>query len=187
MREAFAPPTWSNWALTIFGFIASVIGICSLRALIRQTNATETAANAAKKSSETSEQALRLTQRGIVGLEAAFMDENGQLKIILKNYGPTIARNVVATTAVKKSSDSEYPFPQRIGPFSIGADATKTILLSTVPILRDNFGQPSAVSDLNATVRIKYEDIFTETHRKRYVFAFDRTTFVARHEEEADE
>jgi hypothetical protein len=50
-RDAFAPPTWSNWALVAVGIIASIVGIRSLRAVIRQSEATEKSADAAKVSS----------------------------------------------------------------------------------------------------------------------------------------
>lgn len=76
-RDAFAPATWSNWALAIFAAIAAGIALRTLRAIRRQANianeslsaeraATEAAkasADAAKGQAELSQKTLVLTQR----------------------------------------------------------------------------------------------------------------------------
>jgi hypothetical protein len=51
-REAFGPTTWSNWLLGIVGTTGVVIGMRTLRALVRQTQANELSAQAAKTSAD---------------------------------------------------------------------------------------------------------------------------------------
>jgi hypothetical protein len=59
------PPLWrdpatSNWALVIVGFIASVIAICTLKTISRQTTATEQAVIAAEKSATAADNTLQV-------------------------------------------------------------------------------------------------------------------------------
>lgn len=51
-KEAFGPPTWSNWFLAFIGFIGIVAAYFTLRIIERQTKATEDAATATQKSVE---------------------------------------------------------------------------------------------------------------------------------------
>lgn len=69
-ENAFAAPTWSNWALAIFAAIAAVIALRTLRAIRRQAeianeslSAEKAAADATKVQSELSQKTLVLTQR----------------------------------------------------------------------------------------------------------------------------
>ena len=75
--DAFAPPTWSNWALAIFAAIAAVIALRTLRAIRRQaeianeslsaeraaSEAAKATADAAKAQAELTQKTLVLTQR----------------------------------------------------------------------------------------------------------------------------
>jgi hypothetical protein len=69
-REAFAPATWSNWALAIFAAVAALIALRTLRAIRRQAeianeslSAERKATEAAKAQAELSQKTLVLTQR----------------------------------------------------------------------------------------------------------------------------
>jgi len=76
-RGAFAPTTWSNWALAFFAAIAAVIALRTLRAIRRQaeianeslsaeraaSEAAKATADAAKAQAELSQKTLVLTQR----------------------------------------------------------------------------------------------------------------------------
>ena len=76
----------------------------TLKALLRQTSATEVAADAAKKGAEVAEMALRLAERAEVLLDASVLDFgkllNGtECRVILqfKNFGRTRAKEVKVT------------------------------------------------------------------------------------------
>ena len=76
-RDAFAPPTWSNWAVAVFAAVAAIIALRTLRAIRRQaeianeslsaertaTEAAKASADAAKAQAELSQKTLVLTQR----------------------------------------------------------------------------------------------------------------------------
>jgi hypothetical protein len=59
LKQAFAPVFLSNWVLAALGITGAIVAICTLRTLVRQTNAAMIAANAAKTGADTSRMAER--------------------------------------------------------------------------------------------------------------------------------
>jgi hypothetical protein len=71
--QAFAPPTWSNWALAFFALVASVIALLTLRAISKQAEianeslrAEMTAAEAAKASADAAKAQAELSLKTLV-------------------------------------------------------------------------------------------------------------------------
>src|SRR6266850_8406258 len=68
-REAFTPPTWSNWALVLVSIGAIIAALFTLRIIRRQTVATEVAANAARDNAG----AALLAAQAMINAERAWL------------------------------------------------------------------------------------------------------------------
>lgn len=109
LQNAFAPEYLSNWFLFLAGVFGLIFAFRTLQALVRQTRATEIAADAAQKSADaairsaiTTEKALKLSERAEVLLERADIkfsqagqfDSHAWLELSIKNFGRTRANEV---------------------------------------------------------------------------------------------
>lgn len=166
-----------TWVFTLFlvivGSVAMWVALTTLRTIKRQTKAAETAANAAKKSADTGEMALRLSERADVMLDSAGVS-TGQQKITpesrvllqFKNYGRTRANNVRFnfSVTIPDLPDSEsLPLP----PIPIGARDTQQIFFR---MFREWVTKDTFLSILNGKTKVRfsgtlaYDDVFGQSH-----------------------
>ncbi len=85
-QKAFAPESWSNWALVIVGIGAVIAALITLRTIKRQTSATEVAANAAKVSADIARTDIQLfisKERARIGIKLNDLD-------LLHPFKPTL-------------------------------------------------------------------------------------------------
>jgi hypothetical protein len=137
-RDAVAPATWSNSALVLVGIGATIAALCSLRVISRQAQSmryqtthlrdsvieAKKAADAAKKSADTYEQTVRLTERADVLLDGisivvpnpGFFNGDEWVVMKFKNFGRTRANNTqfVASVAIPASSAAPLPPPDYV-------------------------------------------------------------------------
>src|SRR5215472_10011280 len=100
LKHVLSPEILPNWLLFVVGATGVYFAWRTLRSLEIQTSALNTTAEAAKKSADVAEQALRISQRADVLLNAALFRHgnvlNGKdafVEIEFKNFGTTRARN----------------------------------------------------------------------------------------------
>lgn len=72
-RQAFDPPTWSNWALVVVGFGAIIAALWTLRVIKRQTKATETASEAARDNATAAKRSAEFAENSLVLLNRAYL------------------------------------------------------------------------------------------------------------------
>jgi hypothetical protein len=144
----------------------------------RQAAATETAANAAKKSAEVAEMALKLGERADVLLNAValtmdptVLSTNSAINIYsrvnmeFKNFGRTRAQNVRCLIGLIIPGVPETVPPRE--PFILGPGATQLLTFEqfsatmTQKTYQDIAG---GVIDLKFAGTVTYEDIFGESH-----------------------
>lgn len=135
---------------------------------------TRKAADAAKSSAETAVKTLRITQRPVVGFGACSILATGEIRMELKNDGPTAARNVIVMGDVADAERKQSGTRFNIGPLIIPPDAMPEVKFGKVPMTQDSSGQVSAIYDVRCAVNLFYEDIFRDTHTRSYLPFFDR-------------
>jgi len=100
LKSAFAPETWSNWALFIAAGIATAIALRTLNAIKEQAriariglNATRVAANAARDGARAAAESNTLTQQS--NATAAKATELTRQSVILTHRPKLIVRNII--------------------------------------------------------------------------------------------
>ena len=182
--ELYSPTFWLQLALAVIGVGGLVAALKTLNKMERQTKAAEIAANAAKKGADTTEEALRLTQRADILLDQAQLNigdaQSGAGAIVIlvfKNFGYTRAINVVfhtglLTPVAKKGSPV-------IGPVTLGPNDTQRIAF-------ERFGnwmnEDTAAQIFGGKVllqffaEVTYEDLFGVHHFSRYFGTWNHET-----------
>jgi hypothetical protein len=158
---------------------------------------TRKAADAAKKSAEVSEMALRLTQRADILVEACSIVDNtragfqiapnNHVSVAFKNFGRTRAENVVYKIRLIIPGVPESD--QINGPSPLGPGDSQT--MSFIPF--GAFLNQSTMNDIGTgaiIMRIKgtvsYADIFGDTHVVEVLARYSPKFQIFRHEENPD-
>jgi hypothetical protein len=144
----------------------------------RQAAGTETAANAAKKSAEVAEMALKLAERGDVLLNAVSLTMDptvvstntaihpySRVSMEFKNFGRTRAQNVRCLIGLVIPGVPETVPPRE--PFILGPGATQLLTFETfkATLTQKTYEDiASGVIDLKFAGTVSYEDIFGESH-----------------------
>src|ERR1700682_3432917 len=79
-QKAFAPETWSNWALVLLGGVGSFFGFRTLRALRQQVDANRVSAEAGlvqAKAAQVSAEAARLSAQAAIDIERPWIVVSG--------------------------------------------------------------------------------------------------------------
>jgi len=158
---------------------------------------TRKAADAAKKSAEVSEMALKLTQRADILVDACSVIDNthagfkiapnNHVAISFKNFGPTRAENVVyrVTLIIPGVPQSD----QIIGPSPLGPGDTQTMSFSEFGA----FLTPQTIKDigdgriiLRVSGTVSYSDIFGDPHEVPVSCRYSRTFQGFIHDETPD-
>jgi hypothetical protein len=144
----------------------------------RQAAATETAANAAKKSAEVAEMALRLGERADVLLNAVALtmdpevlstniaiNPHCRVNMEFKNFGRTRAQNVRCLIGLIIPGVPETVPPRE--PFILGPGATQLLTFESFArtVTQKTYEDIAhGVIDLKFAGTVTYEDIFGESH-----------------------
>lgn len=194
-QQSKAAADWGTGWTAIFTGVLALVAALQWSAIRRQgeymragLKETQIAAEAAKSSAETSEKALRLAHRAVVGFSECIIWVSGEIVMDLKNEGPTSARNVKIFSHIA-SADGTNCMPSNADPIRadtmvIPPGATPRVTLGKVPTIQDQSGQVFAICDVLCSVTISYEDIFGDRHKRAYVLFFDRCTRQAKVEQE---
>jgi hypothetical protein len=180
-RDAFVPSTWVNWVLAFVGFIGAGIAIGTLYVLIKQTKATKLAADAAKKSADVADTALKLLERADILLNASSIDSQQMsgtdTRVVLqfKNFGRSRARNVrlKLNLIIKGVSTTDN---SNIVPITMGASETQNIASDRFgdflngPLTREVL---SGQRPLQFEGEASYIDVFDAPHRSYYAGTYD--------------
>jgi hypothetical protein len=127
-REAFAPPTWSNWALIVVGFGGIVVAVWTLRRIERQTKAAEQAAQVARSNVDAflvDNRPWLLIEHGQIGeqvgvkIQKPFIEPVGTMPpgeerfshcvFFIKNYGKTPAKVLTMVAELRIGESSSEP------------------------------------------------------------------------------
>jgi hypothetical protein len=168
--DFYSPVFWLQLALALIGVGGLVAALKTLNNLERQTIATEIAANAAKKSADTAEAAMRLTERADILLDSAglsvqtLMDADVILRF--KNFGRTRAL-AVRFNVTLLVNDIPQADPAELGPMLLGAGDEQTAVVFPLRMLPDNVrGQVfRAQTPMTFAGQVTYQDVFGVTHR----------------------
>jgi hypothetical protein len=130
----------ADWLLVIVGLGGIVAALCTLRAINRQAIATETAALAAKQSADTSERALRITQRAylyVIAVEFRNFSEGHfpTVAVQIKNSGHLAA--TLTSWAINVITRDPFPAGDQRGlewqPHSVTIAPEQTATVTTEP------------------------------------------------------
>jgi len=144
----------------------------------KQALASETAANAAKKSAEVAEMALKLAERADVLLNAVSLtvdptvvstdgpiNPHSRVSLELKNFGRTRAQNVACRIGLVIPGVPESVPPREL--FILGPGAAQLVLFQTFKetLTKKTYEDiASGGIDLKIAGTVTYEDIFGESH-----------------------
>jgi len=168
----------------VFTGISVLVGVAALCLLYTQTRATKIAADAAKKSAEVAELALRLAERADIALDScAIVGEvlNGaDTRVVLqfKNFGRTRAKDVrlYLNVVIEDCPPTDY---SKIPPITMGAGETKDISSEqfadflTAETARRIF---SRQTPLKFEGGVSYKDVFDAPHASHYTGTYDWDT-----------
>jgi hypothetical protein len=183
--ELYSPTFWLQLGLAVIGVGGLAAALKTLNKIERQTKVAEIAADAAKKSADTAEAALRLTQRSDILLDQAQLNigdaQGGAGAIVIlvfKNFGSTRALKAVFRTGLLTPVTPNKGAPV-IGPITLGPNDTQRITF-------ERFGnwmtQDTAVQIFGGKVllqffaEVTYEDIFGVGHFSRYYGTWNHET-----------
>lgn len=192
--RAFDPSTWSNWALFLAAAIAAVIALRTLSAIQQQARiariglgATRVAANAARKSADVAELALKVVERADLLLEAVGIvnteqrvDDSGygnQIIIKFKNMGRTRANTAIFRSFLEIPG---VPTKEKtLGPVVVGPGATQKL---NCGMFGDFLNAETAEGVLNGTIPMKFTvratftDVFGDAHTTEHRGTFRSKT-----------
>lgn len=175
--ETFFDELITNWVVLVIGVPTVIAAFRALKTLQEQTAATRIAADAAKKSAETCELALKLDGRADVLLENAGLVTSRpelfinakirstcQVALDIKNFGRTRAQNVRCLVGLEISGTPGAKWPQ--GPFILGPGETQRIMTQTFQeALNEETYEKIANGEASFgfSASITYDDIFGES------------------------
>ncbi len=175
--------TWvSTLLLVIAGFLAIWVARRTLdgiekqvEIMLRQTRATEIAADAAKRSADIAEKAMRLLESADVLMGAAGLDtspdvhRSSEAYFEFMNFGRTRARNVVLEVTLR--ADGMEDVENKPPKFTLGAGASQKVqfppFASLMPedVLR---GIREEQITLTYYAKVTFDDIFGDSHSIEY-------------------
>jgi len=173
LKHVLSPEILPSWLLFVVGTTGIYFAWRTLRGLEIQTSALKTTAEAAKKSADVAEQALRISERADVLLNTAMFHHGNVLngvdafvEIEFKNFGPTRARNVQLSLNLVieevPSTDSTH-----IPPITLGAGDTRRINSDFfVKFLTEQTSSSifQGKLPLRFEAHASYEDVFGQKH-----------------------
>lgn len=180
-------------AYVIFTIIGSLAAVAALVVLIFQTRATRIAAYAAKKTADTTERALQISERADVLLDQAGFNTGSKIlpesRIILtyRNFGRTRAKNVLFEIRLSIPGVPDYP-GDPLPEMTIGANNTQTVSFHSFKqyLNEKTFNDVcSGRIEMKCTAQVTYRDIFDATHHARdemIFYARARSFIVEKHE-----
>jgi hypothetical protein len=173
LKHVLSPEILPNWLLFVVGATGVYFAWRTLRGIEIQTSALNTTAEAAKKSAEVAEQALRISERADILLNAAVFRHGTVLsgndafvEIEFKNFGRTRALNVQLSLnlAIEGVPSTDCKL---IPPITMGAGDIKRVnsdyfvKFLTLPTAADIFQGQLA---LRFEAQASYEDVFGQKH-----------------------
>jgi hypothetical protein len=173
LKHVLSPEILPSWLLFVVAATGVYFAWRTLRGLEIQTSALNTTAQAANKSADVAEQALRLSQRADVLLNAAIFNhgtvlsaEDAFVVVEFKNFGSTRARNVQLSLnlVVEGVPTSDC---KRLPPITMGAGNIKRVNSGYFV----EFLTPQTTNDifqgklpLRFEGQASYEDVFGQKH-----------------------